>query len=530
MIQSKTTDISRADFAKLIEGFKDLIAPDRPLSSNKALREKAALLRSDMPDLLKVDVYLASSVIAPRTLRPNRDGDSFFSDSFHLGQTQVDCTYFVRDVQFLVENIQILHNEPIAFTFQVDKDSFFEFLVGGTERTVCAALTANDLARVFLQHRQNLFRENPRYYLLASAKNALIKETLKEDRNERFFMYNNGLTCIADSIRATDNATDSNLSDITVENFQIVNGCQTVASIGSIFTDETGVDLNQVRVLAKIIETPQTKIAEDNLTSLIAERSNTQNPLQIEDWKSNDKRQQKWQIEFRQLSPPWFYEIKKGIWATEYEARDAKKPYLISGKKYRKFGLKDLGQVCYAFLGQAAGATDRARYMFAQTRYNQIFHEDLSVHQLLLPHIVFQETERLVKETPTFTVFDAEKNEILIKTKPLRYPTIKAVGQILSNLIGDTEGYLPHDYSRALIQNTEWLPYVVKPAFEALGRKLAFESQKRGVRSIVRSDDWMGDAASTALSLIRNRIETERDMERKLGQHAEGTLSSMLPF
>ncbi len=451
-----------------------------------------------------------------------------------MGKTQVDCTYSVRDIRFLVENIQFLHNDPISFTFQVDRDSLFQFKVNETESVVCASLTANDLAKVFLQHRQNLFRENPRYYLLASAKNALIKATLKEDKNERFFMFNNGLTCIADSISTADNAQNPALTDISVENFQIVNGCQTVASIGSVFTDEPGVDLSTVRVLAKIIKTPQTKTepddAEISLASLIAERSNTQNPLHLEDWKSNDKRQQKWQNDFQNLSPPWFYEIKKGVWATEYESRDAKKPFLIGGKKYRKFGLKDLGQVCYAFLGHAAGATDRAREMFTHARYNQIFDEGLTVHQLLLPYIIFQETEKLARETPIIVIMDSEMNEISMKTKPIRYPTVKAVGQILAGLIGDPQGYLSHDYSRILIENQGWLPHVVKPAFDALGRKLAVESQNRGVRSIVRSDDWMGDAAPVALSVIRSKIETEREMETRFGFHAEGTLSSMLPF
>lgn len=39
LIQSKNTDIARSDFSKLIEGFKDLVVPDRPLSVNTVERK-----------------------------------------------------------------------------------------------------------------------------------------------------------------------------------------------------------------------------------------------------------------------------------------------------------------------------------------------------------------------------------------------------------------------------------------------------------------------------------------------------------
>ena len=69
---------------------------------------------------------------------------------------------------------------------------------------------------------------------------------------------------------------------IRVNDFQIVNGCQTVASIWSAWTDR--VDISKVRVLAKIIENSHTGAEGDVMSSRIAVRSNRQNVLKAEDW------------------------------------------------------------------------------------------------------------------------------------------------------------------------------------------------------------------------------------------------------
>ena len=80
LIQSKYTQIQREDFSKLIEGFKDLMIPGRPLGANRSLREKAALFAQEMPGFFRVDIYLASSVIAQISLTPNEDWDPLFTE------------------------------------------------------------------------------------------------------------------------------------------------------------------------------------------------------------------------------------------------------------------------------------------------------------------------------------------------------------------------------------------------------------------------------------------------------------------
>ncbi len=284
LIQAKDTQIRREDFSKVKDGFLDVVLPDRPGQPNQSLREIASEFRQNMPLSFKLDIYLTSSVLAQQNLQPSVDGAALYTESMEIGESRADASFYVRDIEFLAKNIQVIDSNPIEYRFSVDSNSFFEFNVGGHTRTICAALKASELAALFQNKRENLFRKNPRYYLFMSAKNKEIKASLYEPQNEDFFVYNNGLTCIAQSVSVN---YDSAQPVIRVNDFQIVNGCQTVASVWSASTDR-GADISKVRVLAKIIENPRAGAEADLISERIALRSNSQNPLKAEDWKSND--------------------------------------------------------------------------------------------------------------------------------------------------------------------------------------------------------------------------------------------------
>ncbi|MBT2146554.1 AIPR family protein [Clostridioides difficile] len=71
--------------------------------------------------------------------------------------------------------------------------------------------------------RKGIFNDNIRYYLGSSEKvevNASMKKQLLGDENYLFGLLNNGVTIIADNIFLSS-------EDLTLTNYQIVNGCQT---------------------------------------------------------------------------------------------------------------------------------------------------------------------------------------------------------------------------------------------------------------------------------------------------------------
>ena len=117
LVQAKDSGIAQDDLAKLREGLSDLVNPDRAINANQPLREKAATFRTDMPQYLKVDVYLTSSRIAQQGLRPDEDGSPFDTFETTLAGSTVEFTYYVRDIKYLVDNLRVIHNNPIEHSF-----------------------------------------------------------------------------------------------------------------------------------------------------------------------------------------------------------------------------------------------------------------------------------------------------------------------------------------------------------------------------------------------------------------------------
>ena len=536
LVQSKDTEVAREDLSKMKDGLVKLLSSTYPVSANRALLEKTNLFKHSLPTEFEVDLYLTSSRIAPSSLTPNQDGNANFSEQVYLEQIGrlVSVYSYVRDIRFLVENIQVMHEDPISASFSVERGSFFEFKVGGHTKTVTAALKATDLAALYQREKQNLFRRNPRYYLGPSVpRNAEIKRTILETDNEGFFIYNNGLTCVAREIRVDPDMSDPNLMHLSVKDFQVVNGCQTTATLA----DPTlGPRLAKVRVLAKIVENHFAGSVESDATSdRIATYSNSQNPLKAEDWKANDPRQKVWHVEFdRGVPERWFYEIKRGTWATIFAGTAARAPYkdTVTGK-FRKMTMKDLGQECWAFLGHPAEAKDKAREIFNKVQtYDLVFREGLTAAELLLPHIIYEAADAKTKGNNTYALptNDPERErfpEAQVPTEHLRHPIVAAVGRVLARLKSAQIDYLTREESLHLIgHRAEWLGTVVDMAFEELGRALLLDAARKGIgaRSVVRSNDWMTDALHSLSQRVSDRVATERS----LGSPA-GSLAMVLP-
>ena len=516
LVQSKHTRPKREDLSKIRDGFLDIMLPERPGTPNAALREKAAILRGNMPERLKIDIYLATSEIAPQNLTPKVEGDPLYPEQLQIGNTLVEAEYYVRDIRYLSDNISLSNTEPIDGSFPLEGGAAFEFTAGGHTRTICAALDANTLANLYQVNKENLFRKNPRFYMPGTKWNKDIKLALAEDQNEDFFIYNNGLTCVAQAVRITGS------NQLEIKDFQIVNGCQTVASIWAARRD--GADVSKVRVLAKIVENSRTGAENDRVSSLIAERSNRQNVIKAQDWKANDRRQEVWQDGLRRLPEPWFYEIKRGLWANA--DTNVKAVFRIEGtRQFRKMTLMDLGQTCQAFIGDPAAAQDRPRYIFERDEtYGQVFEEGLAPYQLLLPHLIFLGADRKTREQREFEL----DREFSIQTSHARFTIVATVGRMLRDLAGAAQGYLDASLAESLAKSQDaWLSTFVDLAFDEVAYALAQRAKEAGTgpKSIIRRNDWWSHAADNATRMIRQQIA----MEKRLGL-PEGSVAAALPF
>ncbi|MDD1444458.1 AIPR family protein, partial [Dolichospermum sp. ST_sed3] len=188
-----------------------------------------------------------------------------------------------------------------------------------------------------------------------------IRETIVS-RPDRFLPYNNGICATAASV-VTKAATDGLAYIDAVQDFQVVNGGQTTASLASCARRD-GSDLSQIFVQMKLTIVPQEKL--DEVVPLISQYANTQNKVQEADFKANHP----YHIALEKLSRQiwtrptdttprgtrWFYERSRGQYAVE------KLRFAEAGK--RRFTLENPPS-------QKFSKTDLAKYLMSWDQYPQ---------------------------------------------------------------------------------------------------------------------------------------------------------------
>ncbi len=108
---------------------------------------------------------------------------------------------------------------------------------------------------------QSIFYDNVRDWQDYNAVNSEIRETLQSDHKSRFVLMNNGITIIAQTLRTLRR------DGVLIEDFQIVNGCQTSHVL---FDQRNSVDAS-VMIPLRLIATQ-----EDTVTNSIIRATNRQ--------------------------------------------------------------------------------------------------------------------------------------------------------------------------------------------------------------------------------------------------------------
>jgi hypothetical protein len=177
-------------------------------------------------------------------------------------------------------------------------------------------LDANLLADLYKRYSSQLLEKNVRSFLQFKGVNRGIKSTIKNEP-EKFIAYNNGLTITATDAKVYYHKKSWYLSSL--EDFQIVNGGQTTASI--YFSRKEGLDISKVKVMAKINVAKNNKTSElEDLISKISEYSNSQSRVSRVDLRSRSPKL----VQLKRLSETvmtpsggyWFFERAKGEFNT----------------------------------------------------------------------------------------------------------------------------------------------------------------------------------------------------------------------
>lgn len=191
--------------------------------------------------------------------------------------------------------------------------------------TIVAVVKGNLLQNLSKRYRQALYAWNIRGYLGNRGINQQISETAKNNPGE-FFYYNNGVSAICTKLEINDNK-------IRAHKFQIINGAQTVSSLGNVSPNPS------VEVLLRLTQT-QSVSTEKGFNKSIIEYNNSQNSVKISDFRSNDPIQVFLERSIPEVKhyeghPDFFYLRKRAV-----------------GKRGTGYGIKleDLAKIRYSFL------------------------------------------------------------------------------------------------------------------------------------------------------------------------------------
>ncbi|MFR9545710.1 MAG: AIPR family protein [Rikenellaceae bacterium] len=189
------------------------------------------------------------------------------------------------------------------------------------------------LADIYLKYGSRLLEGNVRAFLSVRGKvNREIRKTIVGDNPENFFTYNNGIAVVAHSITLSDDKTKITSFD----DFQIINGGQTTASLASAIVKKEASALNFSKIFVPMkltvlnVESDMTEEEEtkyNQITQQISRSANSQNAVSDADFFSNDPFHVIMeQLSLKYLASPigssphqtvWYYERSKGRWEQE---------------------------------------------------------------------------------------------------------------------------------------------------------------------------------------------------------------------
>lgn len=150
-------------------------------------------------------------------------------------------------------------------------------------------VSGKEIAEWWREHNNKLFDKNIRQVLGKTDVNEEIEKTLKNNA-ELFWYFNNGITIIADKIeKSIVGGGNRDLGTFKLTNVAIVNGAQTVSTIGKFALDnQENNRLEDVKVNIRMIQLSETP---EDFDKEVTKTNNRQNRIEGRDFVSQDPEQ-----------------------------------------------------------------------------------------------------------------------------------------------------------------------------------------------------------------------------------------------
>lgn len=272
---------------KVIQTVKYLFDPAAQIPTNDRLRLQVEEIRSLVRDgeIPQVRVVLCNN------------GLKWTEIAQHL----IDLAAFGNQVTWEHVNHDTLvgimqSTKPVDDTLRLSGKAFIEEF--DFRRVLVGKIPVTELAALFESHGDRLLERNIRRYLglTGNRVNEAISQTLHDPQQQNnFYFYNNGITLICNKF--SHNALQGENYQVKVQGLQIINGGQTCKTIQNALAGKLAFAVT-ASVLLRLYELPG---EEHDLVRNITYATNSQNPVDLRDLRSNDDRQRRLEASIREL-------------------------------------------------------------------------------------------------------------------------------------------------------------------------------------------------------------------------------------
>ena len=361
---------------KAVQAVRALFNPGAPVEMNPRLQAQIEEVRSLILDgnIPRVRFLLCSN-----------------GASWKVPETQaiIDREKFGDRVLFEHVNHDVLvrilqSTAPVKDTLQFAGKAIVEDF--NYARVFVGKVPVSELARLMDTHGDRLLERNIRRYLglHGNRVNEAIAHTLRnETERQNFYFYNNGVTLICD--RFDYNALQQENHKVRVERLQVINGGQTSKTIQSTLAELSSQlpglpgNLDGAFVLVRLYQVPPDSTA---LVQTITYATNSQNPVDLKDLRSNDARQKQLELSMKDLG---------------YQYRRQRSEGTLTPKDI------SVGTAAEAVLSVWRRHPQQAKFRSGEhfgKLYADIFTDDLTGAQVVTAVLLFRITENKRKRPP----------------------------------------------------------------------------------------------------------------------------------
>lgn len=264
----------------LIALVSNIFDPDKTFSMNQRLAPRIEEIRSLIRDGYIPNVRL---LLCNNGQSWNSQAQQWI-DSSGLSHAQVHWQHYNHDDIVAV----LQRTKAVNDSLQLNGSAIIEDF--NYRRVLVGKVPVTEIAKLFDRNGDLLLERNIRRYLGRNANrvnNAIHDTLVSPDKQKDFYFFNNGITMTCTKMR--HNALQGGDYQLKLENIQVINGGQTCKTIQQTLneTDDFSA-FNEVYVLLRLYELESD---DDQLIKEITFATNSQNPVDLRDLRSNDSLQ-----------------------------------------------------------------------------------------------------------------------------------------------------------------------------------------------------------------------------------------------